>query len=116
MSVATKKLEGVESVEVSLEKASAEITLKPDNKLTVAELRRIIRSTGYVTKDAAITARGRVIDRAGKPALDLLNGDVMELAERPKDAPAASVTVEVTGVSRAKEDNSEVLTIRTIKP
>lgn len=114
MSVALKKVEGIEGVEVSLEKGSADIRLKRENKVTLPQLRRLIRSTGYQTKDAQVTARGQVVDRAGTPALDLLNGDVIVLAERPTDAPAAAV--EVIGVSRAKEDNSEVLTIKSIKP
>ena len=113
MSVATKKLEGVESVDVSLEKSSAEIKLKADNKITLPQLRRIIRSSGYPTKDAQITARGRIIERDGKPVLDLLNGSVLELAEKPKDAPAD--VVEVTGVSRPGDKDAELLTVVTVK-
>jgi copper chaperone CopZ len=113
VSVAIKKLEGVESIEVSLEKASAEIRLKPDNKITLPQIRRIIRSTGYPTKDARITAKGTIAERDGKPVLDLLNGSFLELSEKPKDPPAAAV--EVTGVSRPGEKDAEVLTISSIK-
>lgn len=56
-----EKLEGVESVEASLQKASAEIRLTPDNKITLPQIRRIISSNGYPTKDAEITARGRIV-------------------------------------------------------
>jgi hypothetical protein len=111
--VAVRKLEGVETVEVSLEKSSAVITLKADNKITVPQLRRIIRSTGYPTRDAQITARGRIADQNGKPVLDLLNGSVLELAERPNDAPTD--TVEITGVSRPGERDVERLSIVSIK-
>ena len=113
MSVATKKLEGVESVEVSLEKSSADIKLKADNKVTLPLIRRIIRSNGYPTRDAQITARGRIVDRDGKPVLDLLNGSFLDLAEKPKDAPAD--TVDITGVSRADDKNVELLTIVSVK-
>ena len=108
-----KKLEGVESVEVSLEKASADIKLKADNKITLPQIRRIIRSNGYPTKDAQITARGKIVDRDGKPVFDLLNGSFLDLAEKPKDAPADAV--EITGVSRADDKNAELLTIGSIK-
>jgi hypothetical protein len=108
-----KKLEGVESVEVSLEKSSADIKLKADNKITLPQLRRIIRSNGYPTKDAQITARGRIIDRDGKPVLDLLNGSFLDLAEKPKEATAD--VVEVTGVSRTGDKDSEILTVAAIK-
>lgn len=113
MSVAVKKLEGVETVDVSLEKASAVVTLKADNTITLPQLRRIIRAIGYPTKDAEITARGRITDQSGKPVLDLLNGSTLELAERPKNAPAD--TVEITGVSRRGEKDSERLTITAIR-
>ena len=113
MSVAVRKLEGVETVEVSLEKASAVITLKADNKITLPQLRRIIRSSGYPTKDAQITARGRITDQNGKAVLDLMNGSALELAERPKDAPTD--TVEITGVSRPGEKDAERLAIVGIK-
>lgn len=113
MSVTVKKMEGVETVEVSLEKSSALITLKVDNKVTLAQLRRAIRSNGYPTRDAQITARGRIADRDGKPVLDLLNGSFLELVEKPADAPVD--IVEITGVSRPGDKDSERLTIDTIK-
>ena len=108
-----KKLEGVETVEVSLEKSSADIKLKADNKITLPQIRRIIRSNGYPTKDAQISARGKIAERDGKPVLDLLNGSFLELAEKPKDAPAD--IVEVTGVSRADDKNAELLTVTSVK-
>ena len=113
MSVAVKKLEGVETVDVSLEKSSAVITLKADNTITLPQLRRIIRSSGYPTKDAQVTARGRITDRNGKLVFDLLNGSVLELVARPNNAPID--TVEIDGVSRPADKDSERLTIDVIK-
>jgi len=113
VSAALKKLEGVESVDVSLEKASVEITLTADNKVTLAHLRRIIMNNGNETKDAHIDARGRVIDRAGKPVLDLLNGATMELEARPDRAPRR--VVEVTGVSVEQTKDTERLRVTGIK-
>jgi copper chaperone CopZ len=113
VSVAVKKLEGVESIDVSLEKSSAVIVLKPDNKLTLPQLRRVIRNAGYPTKDAQVTAKGAVLDRNGKPVLDLLNGSALELTEMPKGAPAGPV--EIVGVSRLVARDVERLTIDSIK-
>lgn len=112
MSVAIKKLEGVETVEVSLEKASAVITFKADNKITLAQLRRIIRSIGYPTKEAQIVARGSVIDRNGKPALDLLNGSFLDLEEKPE---STSGVVELRGVSLADPQNVEHVKVTAVK-
>lgn len=113
MSVAIKKLEGVESVDVSLKTSSADIKLKADNKITIPQLRRIIRSNGYPTKDAQVTAKGRIVDRDGKPAFDLLNGAMMELETRPDTVPEG--IVEVTGVSQEQGKDVERLKITTIK-
>ena len=109
MSVAVKKLDGVESVEVSLEKASADIRLKAGNKITLPQLRKIIRQSGYPTKDAHVEARGTFVERNGKPALDLKNGTFLELSAKP---PTARVdAVDVTGVSRVVEKDREVLSL-----
>ena len=114
MSVAIRKLEGVESVEVSLQKGSAEILLKPDNKITLPQIRRIIRSSGYPTKDAEITARGRIVTSGADPVLDLLNGSVLPIVEGGQGA--GDAVVEVVGVSRPGEGKDEErLTIKSIK-
>ena len=113
MRVAVKKLEGVETVDVSLEKSSAVITLKANNKITLPQLRRVIRNSGYPTKDAQIDARGRIAERDGKLVFDLLNGSVLELAERPADAPATDV--EITGVSRAVNRDTDRLSAVRVK-
>lgn len=113
MSVAIKKLDGVESVDVSLEKASADIRLKPDNRITLPQLRQIIKNNGYPTKDAQVTARGRIVERNGMPVLDLLNGTVLELTDKPKIA--SDRTVEVAGVSRVRGKGAEQLTATVIK-
>ena len=122
MRVAVLKLSGVESVDVSLEKASADIRLKPDNRITLAELRDLIRKNGYPTKDAQIVARGKVVERNGQLALDLLNGSSMRIASDPKhpdtftqlDAireDGRGTIVEVTGVARSLGKGEEQVTV-----
>jgi len=109
VSVAIRKLDGVESVDVSLEKASAAIRLRPGNTITLPQLRRIIREAGYPTKDAKVEARGTFVERNGKPMLDLQNGSLLELSARP--ATASSGVLDVTGVSRVVGKDREVLTL-----
>ena len=113
MSVALKKLDGVESVDVSLEKASAEIRLRAENRVTIERIRQVIRSSGYPTRDAEVSARGKVVDQGGKAVFDLLNGSNVELAEKPKAVPAG--VVEITGVSKAQGKAGDRLTIVTVK-
>ncbi len=113
MSVAVKKLDGVQTIDVSLEKASADIRLKPGNRITLTQLRDVIKKNGYPTKDAQVEARGRFVDRDGAIALDLLNGSMLEITDKPSESGSAIVTV--TGVSRTMGKDRERLTLTTSK-
>ena len=97
---------------VSLEKATADVRLKPGNAVTLPQLRQITRQSGYPTKDAQVEARGVFTERNGKPALDLQNGSVLELSSKPAAAPAG--TADVVGVSRVTEKR-EVLMLQPRK-
>ena len=119
MSAALKKVEGVASVDVSLEKGTVDIVLKPDNTTTLPWLRRTIRSNGNETKDATVTARGRLVEVPDGLSLDLLNGSSLPIVRPSTSAKnrftASNKVVEVTGVARADETNAERLTIASVK-
>src|SRR4051812_38661675 len=110
------KLPGVESAEVSLEKASADIRLKADNRITMPQLRALLKKNGYPTRDAQIEARGRVVEIAGKLVVDLLNGSTMAVIADTTStvARAALQPIEITGVSRADGKAAETLTLVAI--
>jgi hypothetical protein len=55
-----KKVEGVQIVQVSLKDGLTVLELRPDNTVTMAHLRTVIRNNGFVPKEAQITARGSV--------------------------------------------------------
>lgn len=113
-----KKVEGVATVEVSLKKGTVDIRLKPDNTTTLPWLRRTIRSNGNETKDATVTARGRVVAAAGGLVLDLLNGSNLPMTNASPakvSLVASDRVIEITGISRADETNAEKLTITAVK-
>ena len=114
-----EKVEGVASVDVSLEKGTVDIVMKPDNTTTLPWLRRTIRSNGNETKDATITARGRFVEVADGLSLDLLNGSSLPIVRPASSAKnrftASNKVVEVAGVSRADATNAERLTITSVK-
>ena len=110
-----KRLEGVESVEVSLKNGSVDITLARGNTLSLPRIRREIRSNGNETKKAQVTARGRFGDRDGRPVFDLLNGATMELDGTPAKG-RADTAVEITGESTELTKDSERLRVAKIKP
>ena len=113
MNKAVKKLEGVEAIELLPDEGTAEIRLKADNKITLREVRGIVKSTGYTPGDAEITARGRITGAGATAALDLLNGSTLPIVEGATE-PGTAI-VEIVGVSKVNDKNEERLTITSIK-
>jgi copper chaperone CopZ len=114
VSVALENLAGVDAVKVSLQKATADIQLDEGNKITLAQIRRVIRTSGYPTRDAQIDAKGRIVIAGGKPSLDLLNGSTLPIVAGAKRA--TDGVVQVTGVSRSgSSKEGEQFTVTSIK-
>jgi hypothetical protein len=87
--VAVRKLSGVESVDVSLDRATADIRLRAGNTVTLPQLRQIIKNNGFTSKEANVTVAGNLIERGGKPALDVTGtGIVMLIVPDPKQPDA----------------------------
>ena len=85
MRVAVQKLPGVESVNVSLERASTEIQLRPGNSITLDQLRSIIKNNGFTAKEATVTVVGKLIERGGQLALEVTGTNtVMLIVADPK--------------------------------
>ena len=55
-----QKVDGVKSVQVSLKQGVTTLELRPENKVTLAQLRTVIKNNGFVSRDAEIIARGIV--------------------------------------------------------
>ena len=53
-----QKVDGVQNVRVSLNDGQTILDLKPGNAVTLAKLRQIIKSNGFVSKEATVLARG----------------------------------------------------------
>jgi copper chaperone CopZ len=128
--IAVRKVEGVESVEVSLERASMDIRLRPGNRITLGQLRQLVKNTGFTAKDATVTAVGTLVDRGGKPALDIAGTNAVWLlaADSESGEPFSDATrrlsskqagpVEVTGVVPAPTSatQQERIVVTTIAP
>jgi len=118
VSVAIKKVEGVESVDVSLNEGFADIKLRDGNQVTVDQVREIIRKNGFTPKESTVKVRGKVIERNGKPALEvggqngvlLLTGNVAELSKK------AGKEVVVSGVipDTAAKNEPETIDVKTV--
>lgn len=61
MSVALEKIDGVASVTVTLNKGEARVTLKPGNKVTLADVRKVIEKNGFTPRAAAVIAEAESV-------------------------------------------------------
>lgn len=84
-----RKLPGVESVEVSLERAMTDVRLRPGNSVTLDQLRKVIRNNGFNAEEADITVVGKISERGGQPVLSVTGTEsVLILVADPKNAKA----------------------------
>jgi hypothetical protein len=60
VSVAMKKVPAVAQVRVSLNDGLTILDLKPANAMTIAQIRQIIKNSGFVSKEAAVVAAGAI--------------------------------------------------------
>jgi copper chaperone CopZ len=84
--VALKKVPGVESVEVSLNKGLATVKLKPGNAVTVPQLWELIHKNGYTPKTTVVSARGELENANGRLQLKVAGTqDALALVADPKN-------------------------------
>ena len=110
--VALKKVAGVESVEVSLNKGLATVKLKPGNTVSVPQLWELIHKNGYTPKSTAVSVRGVVADVGGQLQLKVSGTkEILALAANPKNPTAYSEapkklgqTVVIQGVMEPGKD------------
>ncbi len=78
-------MEGVESVQVSLNEGLAKIQLKPGNKLRLAQLRERVADNGFTPKEARVAVLGEIISKQGKLQLKVTGTDeTFDLSLAPK--------------------------------
>ncbi len=74
-----KKVNGVESVKVSLNKGEALLRLKAGNSVTVERIRQVVLDNGFTPMDSDVEVVGKVTERNGKPALAVSGPDLVYL-------------------------------------
>ncbi len=93
MRVSVRKLEGVESVEVSLERGLASIQLRAGNSITLQQLRQLVKNNGFNPREASVTVVGELIQEGADATLSV-TGTSAVLTVAPDGArPAAFRTV-----------------------
>ncbi len=80
-----KRVKGVESVEVSLNRGEALLRLKPGNSVTVEQIRQIVLDNGFTPKGSDVEVAGKLVERNGNPALAVSGLDlVYRLVDHPE--------------------------------
>ena len=69
--VAIQKIDGVESVTLSLERAEADIRLRQDNRVSLDQFRQIVKANGFEPRQATVTAVGTVREVGGRLAFEV---------------------------------------------
>src|SRR3984957_7563737 len=101
--VALKKVAGVESVEVSLNKGLATVKLKPGNVVSVPQLWELIHKNGYTPKTTAVSVRGELTNVNGALQLKVSGTrDTLPLAADAKNAAALGDVSKYVGHARKK--------------
>ncbi len=80
-----QKVAGVQSVRVSLNDGLTVLDFELGNKVTVAQLRTILKNNGFVSKEARLDAVGAVAERASRLVF-VVSGTGEEFAVRPTGA------------------------------
>ena len=80
MSVAIKKIDGVQSVNVSLNQGLARIVLKQGNAVRLEQMDQAVKNNGFTPKEARVKVHGQVMVTGGKSKFKVLGtNDVYDL-------------------------------------
>jgi copper chaperone CopZ len=123
---AIKKFQGVDSVDVSLNKGLATVKLKPGNSMNAEQFWEVIKKNGYTPKETRVIVRGQVLIASGKTQLKVTGTDrTYELAGH-QSAPKAfddvkrlagkTVTVEGTFMPGKDVKIAPPLQVHAVRP
>lgn len=87
--VAVQKVDGVESVELSLERAEADIRLRQDNRVSLEQFRKIVKANGFEPRQATVTVVGTVRELGGQLAFEVSGVTSPLIISSDKSAAAA---------------------------
>ena len=90
MRVSVMSVNGVASVEVSLDKGLATVKLKPGNTATLKQLQEAITKNGFTMKQSRITAAGKLVEDGSKKFQISGSNDVVNLVPEPGSVSAPS--------------------------
>lgn len=76
-----RKVKNLAELEIQVSEGRAVVKPEAGTSLDLAELEQAVRDGGFTPRDLFLTARGRLTELDGAPALELSNGILLLLAE-----------------------------------
>jgi len=119
--VSLMSVNGVASVDVSLDNGLAAVKLKPGNSVTLKQLQDAITKNGFTMKQSRVTAAGAVIQASGAVKFQISgSNEMLNLVPESAGVPApstntgAAVTVEGTIPEIAKGKSPDAIRYRSL--
>ncbi len=113
-----RKVDNVASLEIRVSDGRAVLTPKPGTSLDLAGLEQTVRDGGFTPGGLTLTARGRLTERQGTPALELSHGIVLLLAKDGQTDALESATgsvVRIEGQVEGQAGRAYTLTVRSFQ-
>ena len=106
---AIKKIPGVESVDVSLNKGLAAVKLKPGNVATIKQFWETIRKNGFTPKQTRVVVRGSLLNSGSNLSLKVSGSNqnhqlVADAGLRDKLAKVVNQTISLEGTFTPGKD------------
>ena len=117
-----KKVEGVESVKVSLNEGRAMIVLKSGNSVRLEQIRKAVEEQGFTPKDAKVKAVGELTGTSGKLQFEVTGSNevfpVKGIPARQRNQAAPNVLVSglIAAPAKGKEPGTiEIMEVNASK-
>ena len=76
-----KKVEGVEKLEIKVNKGTATITVKEGKTLSIEGVKKAVKDGGFTPREISITVTGRLTERDGRTVLTIPDSEQVFLVE-----------------------------------
>lgn len=97
MSVSIQKIPGVESVNVNINRGLVTLTLKPENTVTMEQIRKAILDDAFTPKDARVVVVGELASKNGNLEFKVAeSNDIFSVAATRQDSWQQKIGHELT--------------------
>lgn len=102
-----KKMDGLQTVKVSLNDGKAYLKLAADNTLTLQKIQKEVKNNGFSARNAVVTLNGELVKEGNEWSL-YLNGETFNVSPDTTDDVLAKLNpgkVKLMGLVKDKEDD-----------